>query len=81
MFFLISRFISLFRLRSNSLKLKINDAYPYYIVTLSTPSKTINYELEFDFFTKEFKGFTIFIDKNTYVNTEINGDHLLHCDQ
>lgn len=44
-------------------------------------SSTINYELEFDFFTKEFKGFTIFIDKNTYVNTEINGDHLLHCDQ
>lgn len=30
----------------NSLKLKINDAYPYYIVTLSTPSKTINYELD-----------------------------------
>jgi len=44
-------------------------------------SSTINYELEFDFFTKEFKGFTIFIDKNTYINTEINGDHLLHCDK
>lgn len=43
-------------------------------------SQNIQYELDFDLFTREFCGFTMYIDKNTYTNIEINGDNLPHCE-
>lgn len=42
-------------------------------------SSNIQYQINFDLFSREFNGFTMAIDKNTFLNVEVNRDSLPHC--